>query len=225
MQILLVSATPFEIQPFLAYLSEHFTKAEENTFLKNELQIEVLITGVGIPLTAYHLGRVFAQKSFDLAINAGIAGAFNRNLQIGDTVNVISEQFGDLGIEEADGSFTDLFENKLLSANDELFSDGKLLNPTAADFTFLPPAKGLTINKVHGYPPSIDAIRKKYEADTESMEGAAFFLACRQAGVKFLEIRSVSNYVEKRNREAWNLPLSVHNLNKVLTKMAESLAG
>ena len=38
-----------------------------------------------------------------MIINAGIAGAFNRSLKIGDVVQVVSEQFGDLGVEEKDG--------------------------------------------------------------------------------------------------------------------------
>jgi len=48
---------------------------------------------------------------------------------------------------------------------------------------------------------------------TESMEGAAFFYACKQAGVPCLQIRAVSNYVEKRNRDAWQIGLAIKNLN------------
>jgi futalosine hydrolase len=47
----------------------------------------------------------------------------------------------------------------------------------------------------------------------ESMEGAAFFYACRQAGVPCMQIRAVSNYVEKRNRDNWQIGLAVKNLN------------
>jgi futalosine hydrolase len=45
------------------------------------------------------------------------------------------------------------------------------------------------------------------------MEGAAFFYACEEAQVEALQIRCISNYVEKRNRENWNLALAVKNLN------------
>ena len=43
--------------------------------------------------------------------------------------------------------------------------------------------------------------------------------------VKFLQIRSISNYVETRNRENWNIPLAIQNLNQVLTEMLQALAG
>ena len=128
MNLLLVSATPFEIAPIKNYLKENFTKKSEGVFEKNNLEISILITGVGIPFTSLHLGRIFAQRQYDLALNAGIAGAFNRELKIGDVVNVISERFGDLGVEEADGQFTDMHELGLIEGNEFPFENGELLN-------------------------------------------------------------------------------------------------
>ena len=54
------------------------------------------------------------------------------------------------------------------------------------------------------------------------MEGAAFFYACLLAKIPFLEIRSISNYVEARNRETWNLPLAINNLNQILIEILEA---
>lgn len=220
MKILIVSATPFEVAPLSQYLNENFNKKSDSLYQKGTLQVEQLVTGVGMPNTAYRLGKAFAENKYDLAINAGIAGAFNRELKLGDVVNVVSETFGDLGIEEADGRFTDLFENKLIPEGG-IYNNGKIHNPDAAEFSFLPQASALTINKVHGFPSSIEAIQTKYKVDIESMEGAAFFLACRTAGVKFLQIRAISNYVEKRNRDNWDLPLSIGNLNQVLLGLVQ----
>jgi futalosine hydrolase len=53
-------------------------------------------------------------------------------------------------------------------------------------------------------------------AEIESMEGAAFLFACNQTKVSCRQIRAVSNYVEKRDRSKWNIPLAITNLNKVL---------
>ncbi|MBK8564227.1 MAG: hypothetical protein IPN76_13040 [Saprospiraceae bacterium] len=83
----------------------------------------------------------------------------------------------------------------------------------------------MTVNKVHGFQPSIDAVLKQYPSDVESMEGAAFFLACLMAGQPFLEIRSISNLVEARNREAWDLPKAIQQLNNVLIEMVGTMAG
>ena len=109
MQILLTAATPFEIAPTLKWLREKFSLKEEGVFEKNGLAVFPLITGVGSVATAFHLGQFFANNRPDLALNAGIAGAFDKKLALGDVLNVTTECFGDLGVEEADGRFTDLF--------------------------------------------------------------------------------------------------------------------
>jgi futalosine hydrolase len=223
MQILLVSATIFEVAPTLNWLEEHFTVNELGVFQRKDLSVFPLITGVGSVATAFHVGQFLAQNQPDLAVNAGIAGAFDRSFQLGDVLNVTTERFGDLGVEEADGRFTDLFEMGLLEKNAPPFVNGLLRNPAGEQGSFLPPANGLTVSKVHGSPTSIAAIQAKYpNAQVESMEGVAFFYACLLAKTPFLEIRSISNYVEARDREKWNIPLAINNLNRTLIAMLET---
>lgn len=223
MQILLTAATPFEIAPALRWLEKSFPQPENGVFKKENLEVFPLISGVGMMATGWRLGLFLAQNRPDLALNAGIAGAFDSSFRIGDVCNVTAEQFGDLGVEEADGSFTDLFELGLAEAGEAAWAKDVLLNPANEQFAFLPAARGLTVNKVHGAASSIAAIRMKYPgAQVETMEGAAFFYACLNAGIPFLEIRSISNFVEPRNREAWDLPLAIDNLNQTLIGMLES---
>jgi len=45
------------------------------------------------------------------------------------------------------------------------------------------------------------------------MEGAAVFYACKRENIDCLQIRSVSNYVEPRNKENWQIGLAIRNLN------------
>ena len=221
MHLTIISATHFEIEPLILYLKSHFSEKNTMHFEKKELKIDVVITGVGMPLTAFVLGNYFSKNIPDLAINAGIAGALNLNLKIGDVVNVISERFGDLGVEEADGTFTDVHEMGLIDSNEFPFLNGVLHNPKAVEQQFLPPANGLTINKVHGFESSVKLIKEKYPCDVESMEGAAFFLACLMSKIDFLSIRSISNFVEKRDKEKWDISLAIQNLNQVLIEMVE----
>ncbi len=222
MHLLIIAATPFEVAPLEQYLTKTFETELPTVYKKEELTVQVLVTGVGLFQTSYHLAKVLPLVEPDLVINAGIAGAFNRSLKIGDVVNVVSERFADLGVEEADGSFTDVHEMGLIDPNQHPFKNSILENPTASQFDFLPKASAISVNKVHGTEKSIEAIQQKYKADVESMEGAAFFHACLLEEVPFLEIRSISNYVEKRNRENWNLPLAIESLNKVLIEMTQS---
>jgi futalosine hydrolase len=55
------------------------------------------------------------------------------------------------------------------------------------------------------------------------MEGAAVFYVCLKQGIKCIQIRSISNYVERRNRDAWNIPLALNNLHKRSTQLLKEL--
>jgi len=57
------------------------------------------------------------------------------------------------------------------------------------------------------------------------MEGAAFFYACEKAGVKAMQIRAVSNYVEKRNRDNWQIGPAIKNLNNFAVELLEGLTS
>ncbi|MFN4253732.1 MAG: futalosine hydrolase [Saprospiraceae bacterium] len=224
MNLLLVSATPFEIAPTLRFLEGQFQKGEADFFQRGELRVWPLVTGVGIPATMWSLADLFARWKPDLAVNAGVAGSFSPDFPLGSVVNVVSERWGDLGVEERDGAFTDVFELGLTEPSAPPYLNGILQNPAAGQSGFLPKAQGLTVQKVHGSQASIDLILKKYpDAQVESMEGAAFFFACLRAGVPFLEIRAISNRVEPRNRAGWDLPGAIGGLNEVLVTMLETL--
>ena len=214
MNILIVAATIFEIAPLTAKLEADFETVTKFHYRKADKNIYILITGVGMTATAFALGRALAKTDFiDVAFNFGIAGAYNRNLNIGAVVHVAKDRFGDLGVEEANGSFTDLFELGLIENDAGLFSNGELVNPN--DFDLIPSVNGNTVNTVNGSAKSIEAITDKYEMDIETMEGAAFAFACLQTNTPFYQIRAISNYIEPRNRDNWNLPLAIDNLNEV----------
>ncbi len=216
MLITIVSATPFEIQPTIDYLTEKGKVESPNLYVLEECKIRILITGVGMTLTALQLGLYLAKEQPNLLINAGVAGAFSKEVSLGDVVHVVSERFGDLGAEDKDGSFIDIHEMGLIKSNDAPFEEGVLLNKQADKFDFLPKVRGITINTVHGQSDSITAFKAKYTVDVETMEGVAFFLAALQTNTPFLAIRSISNYVEARNRDAWELGLAITKLNETL---------
>jgi futalosine hydrolase len=135
-------------------------------------------------------------------------------------VEVSRETFGDTGAETATGSYIDIHEMELIPPDVPPFLGGELISPHAGA-TGLPLVKGLSVNKVHGYLPSITEMMIHYDADIETMEGAAFFYACLSAGQPFVQIRSLSNYVEPRDRSKWNIPLAVETLNAKLIELIQ----
>jgi len=224
MKLLIVAATPFEILPLEQHLKNAFVPHGQSQFQYGRLNVTLLVTGVGLTATAFALGQTLAAQRFDLIINAGIGGAFDRSIAIGDVVQVVSEVFGDMGAEEADGSFTDAFGIGLSGPDQPPFKNGILPNEGGAAYDFLPKVAGVSVNKVHGFEPSIIALQQRLDVQVESMEGAAFFYACLMAQTPFLEIRAISNYVEPRNKDNWNIPLAIDRLNEVLVQMVNGLA-
>jgi futalosine hydrolase len=55
------------------------------------------------------------------------------------------------------------------------------------------------------------------------MEGAAFMMVCQKFNITFIQIRSISNYVEERDKEKWDLDLAIKNLNNQLRTIINDL--
>lgn len=210
MKILIVSATEKEIFPTLNKIK---------SFNHDDLGVDILVTGIGAVFTTYLLTRKLSEKEYDLVINAGIAGSFNLDLNIGDTVYVQSDQFADLGFEDKDEFYT-VFEKGFIDKDQFPFKNALLENPYEFDFN-LKKVSAITVNTTHGNKKNIDLFKGKFNADIETMEGAAFFYVCLNEGVKFFQIRTISNYVEERNEAKWNIPLAIKNLNEQLLKIIE----
>ncbi|RLD76520.1 MAG: futalosine hydrolase [Bacteroidetes bacterium] len=214
MQILIVSATSFEVKNLINEL--HFTQIDENFYNKDieNNSVDILITGVGIAFTSYNLTKALSRKKYDFVINAGIAGSLSEELNIGDVVQVKTEEFADLGIRSKD-SFSTLFDMGFIKADKFPFTDGKLngIDNKTTLLNGLKKLRGITVNTVNGNKEEIKKLKQKFNADIESMEGAAVFYICLMEKVPFAEIRSISNYVEERNKGDWDIPLAIKNLN------------
>ncbi len=220
MKILIVAATWEEIKP----LEKHLLILDEQGKLATHA-IEICVTGIGGISTAYQLGKTLPIENWDIALQLGIGGSFKKDFAIGTTVNVTTEIFADFGAED-DEDFIDVFEMKLLDENKFPFQNKMLENKTIVDSTIinhLRKVRGISVNKVHGNEKSIERITQKYSPEVESMEGASFFYCCKMASIPFIQLRTISNYVEKRNKANWDIPLAINNLNAAAIKLIEDL--
>ena len=213
MKILVVSATEAECDAL---------RNRTNKPRLKKHKIDHLITGVGMIATAYALSKKLSRGRYDLVINTGIAGSFRKEIKIGDVVNVISDCFADLGAEDG-VKFLSVFEMGLHKKSDFPFRDGKLI-PSLKKQNGLDELKkvnAVTVNTVHGSKKSIERVRIKFNPDIESMEGAAFYYVCMMEKIRCIQIRSISNFVERRNKKAWNIPLALKNLSDAVVKILE----
>ncbi|HKG07773.1 MAG TPA: futalosine hydrolase [Pedobacter sp.] len=200
MKILIVSATRAEA----TLLYTHF-KLPDHDFVQTT-EFDIVITGVGMTATAFALGQRLSPK-YSLVLNMGIAGSFDPAIPLGTVLNITEDEFAELGADDGDrfiGIEALGFGKSRFSTRHHLLSD--VLTP-------LKKVRGITVNRVHGSEAGIAEVVRRLDPITESMEGAAVLYGCEQMGIPCLQVRSISNYVEPRNKENWKIGLAVKNLN------------
>jgi futalosine hydrolase len=185
----------------------------------DSFETDLLITGVGSMATAWSLKQwITLNEKPDLAINAGIAGSFNDRLNIGDVVMPVSDCFADAGVEDGE-NFLTLSESGLISANDFPYKDGLLYTDTRYNEkmkSILKPVRAITVNTATGSETTRGKLLKKFNPDIETMEGATFFYICSRENIPFLALRAISNKVEPRDKNNWNIDLALNNLSEKL---------
>jgi len=141
---------------------------------------DCLVTGVGILSAAISLSRAFQKQSYKSAIQIGIAGAYGSSgLQLGDIVEVKS----------------DCLIEFLPWEPNTFFASGALSNVKAKL------VKGATV--FHCSNTKDMELERGELAQVETMEGAAFFAACKEYKVESTQIRAISNYATKNEKKEW----------------------
>lgn len=224
MRLLVAAATTFELDIFKNHLLQYFQQINENHFVKDNLEVYVCITGIGSMQTTFNLMEAISVFNPHFCLQAGVAGSYNREMELGALVIVREEMLGDLGVDDQ-GRFRDMFEIELMHPDEKPYTKRKLVN-MFQDFPMklnLPYVTGITVNTVSGSAAVVAQRAEYFDAAVETMEGAAFHYVCLRKKVPFLQIRSISNYVEPRDRSKWQLKAAIDNLNQwMIANLPES---
>jgi len=217
MVCLLVAATAIEISPFL----EYYRRGKNH--LPHNLQIDILVTGIGLTTCTYALTKQIQIKRPDIVVQAGIGGCFDKEIPLGSVVAIKQETLGDQVVLEA-GKMKTLFDLGLVSKDQFPYSKGRLINNgEVLKKVKLKKVTGITTNEITTSKQKIKLYRDNFNPVIESLEGAALHYVCLMEKIHFIQIRSVSNYIGERNKKNWNIKDSIHNLNKELIRLLESL--
>lgn len=200
MKILLLSATQFEIQPFL----------------QTTAKWDVLIGGVGSTTTAYHLTKQLSHHHYDLIVQAGVGGTFNEVIGLGEVVAVKCDAFGDLGVMQND--FQSIQDMNLSTEMEWLENKNLLLQKLPYK-----QVKAITVNTLQTDENVINTLHRKWNAEVESMEGAALHYVCGHQNVSYLQLRSISNKVGVRDKTQWRMKEAIINLNEALVTVFASI--
>jgi futalosine hydrolase len=217
MRILVVAATALEVEPIVAALQPAGAADRLTTsYTHSGHDVDLLLTGVGMVATAVWCSRALLRSRYDMALNVGVCGSFDRSLEPGAVVHVVTDRLVELGAEDGD-RFLSVQELGLLGDDEFPFTGGRLVNaapPSIAPLRALPAVDGITVNTVHGDERSIAAVARRFSPAVESMEGAAFMYCCLVHEIRFAQVRAVSNVVERRNRDVWKLPEAISALGR-----------
>ncbi|MBM9537360.1 futalosine hydrolase [Desulfobulbus alkaliphilus] len=214
---LITAATPFEMDAYLQAAGQSSSTRQ-------------LITGIG-PVEAAVRTTVFL-ADIDIpirgVINIGVAGAYLHEVQgprVLDICLADREILGDFGICSAEaveplrGEALDIVDTFSLE-NDLLFAAEVQLAALGIAYQR---GSFITVSCVSGSRQRGDLLGLQYQALCENMEGAAVARACLQFGLPLLELRCISNLVEDRDLQQWQLKEACRRCGVVAAVLVEGL--
>ncbi|MEW6751603.1 MAG: futalosine hydrolase [Candidatus Latescibacterota bacterium] len=226
--VLVLTATALEQDKLVAGLQDAVQQqAPGHTWRAGRLgpcRVRLVETGIGAVNAAHALTCSLQARRPRLVLLAGVGGAYpGSGLAMGDLALAETEAYGDLGVRTPAG-WQPLQEVgiPLLRRGEEEFYNAFPLDPAwtgwaAAALAAAPRAAGLppvhrgpflTVQECSGTLALGREREERWGALCESMEGAAVAHLCRAYAVPLVEVRGISNRVEDRCRQTWDLPLA-----------------
>lgn len=213
--------------------------------LYNKLII-VAITGVGKVNAAHISTKVFEKllsehpaKLPDIVISMGIGGAYPASgLSVGDIAVAIEETYGDEGVISKDG-FKDMSEIGLpiFSLNED--NQTKIYNRIELDDKLSKKAfeiirnleigadckKGvfITVSSCSGTLKRAEELKRAFNGLCENMEGASIAHISKIYRLPMIEVRGISNIVEDRDKEKWNINLASRNCQEAVLAVLKEI--
>lgn len=218
--IVAVAATQMELAPFLAA-----AEAEGRHWPH-------LITGVGVLETMATLGGYLARThSQCLAVlQFGVGGGYpaepgGDGAMVLDVCLAVSEVFGDFGICHADRM--EYFGPPLGGA-----ARLELVSPLLDRTEEVLVARGIacrrghfiSVNGVSATAARGRMLRDRWQGICENMEGVAAARLCRQYGLPLVELRVISNLVEDRDLNDWQLSEACRRAGELAALLMRELA-
>ncbi len=188
-------------------------------------------TGIGAVNTAQALSVALQEINPTLVLQLGIGGAYPASgLSVGDLALATEENYGDLGVITPAGWFPaneigipvllthrDYYNTYPLDA--DLVAKAQRTLEQSGECAVQGPF--VTVQQCTGRTDIGNELASRFNAICENMEGAAAAHICALYGVAFLELRAISNRVEDRNRDAWDIPRSVQRVQTAARKLVE----
>ena len=203
--------------------------------------VRLIESGIGQANTAQTMTAVLEQGPPGLVVLCGCAGAYRgTGLKVGDVAVATEEVYADLGLltpagwEGLEETGIPLMETGGAPSYGrfiltDAFNDA--LAKAASDAVLEPPAGSgerpgvhfgvfLTVSTVSGTAERGDTLHKRFGGICENMEGAAAAQVAAHYGSPLIEVRGISNMVEDRDRERWDITAASANCARFIAGLA-----
>jgi len=240
----LLSAVPFEGSFILKNLKKVSAKVSGDlTFYKGKIYnkpVIYLASGIGKTNASHSTTILIKNFSPKIIVNFGVGGAYpSSGLKTGDIAVAEKEIYGDEGVCLKDGFHTSevigipfLVKDRKRYFNEftldkKLFKNiFKYLKITPCPLPLAPKIKSgsfVTVSTSTGTLKRARELEKRFNAICENMEGAAVVHICTLYGIPMVEIRGISNIVEDRDTNKWDVKLAAENCQKVVREFIRRL--
>ncbi len=183
----------------------------------------LLLTGIGPINAALSLGKLLGEGlPLKGVVNIGIAGSFDLNqYPLGKSLLVTEEIWPEFGLCTNNGVFPEELGHALgRSGREQIWNriefnsknNIKALGLSSLDD--LPCVRSISVSGVSGTPERASFLYTEYRPQLENMEGFALAWACSNAGLPFVELRTVSNLVGFREKNYWDIKAGLQALGK-----------
>ncbi|QTA83451.1 Futalosine hydrolase [Desulfonema limicola] len=192
----------------------------------NDTDVHVMVTGPGIVNTVQALTAAIEHKRPCLVIQTGCAGAFRQSgLQIGDIGIADQETCVHLGIEpENEEQALEELPFSLMTLDNLNIKHSYPIKPEPVRKAFdilsetfnicrIKTGPFITVSTITATDKTAERLYRQFAPCMEAMEGSGAAHICLYYNLPFLEIRAASNYVGKRDKKTWNLPLAFKRCN------------
>ncbi|MCL4222061.1 MAG: futalosine hydrolase [Phycisphaerales bacterium] len=186
--------------------------------------LSVVLTGVGKAAAAGGVASVIDPGRHAAVVNLGIGGLLpGSGLEMGDVVAGSASVFADEGVQAPDGyQSLAILGFPAFAHGDEVNGDERLLERLRE--TGVKSLRIATVSTCSGTDERALEVVRRTGAAVEAMEGAAVGLVAERRGVRFVEVRVVSNTTGDRTRQKWDMPGSLARLGEVF-RLLRAVSG
>jgi futalosine hydrolase len=207
--------------------------------------VAAIISGVGQANTAQTLTAILEAGAASMVIMGGSAGAYAKSgLTVGDVAVATEEVYADLGVitpkgwnkmEETGMSLLERDGRRYFNRFPTSFGqyEGAIKAVAASGLRSAPGGQGrqpavsygpfLSVSTISGTSARGDELFVRFRALCENMEGAAAAQVAALYGIPFIEVRGISNMVEDRDRDRWDIDTASYNCAKFIEGFIKNL--